>query len=102
MRITYMSTLSFLNDTPLFDGDCVRFIGVDGKENVVCGVTTFALKHCDPSLPHYGLLPAEAFIAAYEKLMVDIHHAARTKYENGKFETEGPVRVIVHREDIAP
>ena len=97
-----MSTLSFLNDAPLFDGDYVQFTGVDGRENVVCGVTTFALKHCDPSLPHYGLLPAEAFLAAYEKLMIDIHHAARIKYENGKLETEGPVRVMVHREDIAP
>jgi hypothetical protein len=97
-----VGTLSFLDDAPLFDGDCVRFIGVDGKENVVCGVTTYALKHCDSSLPHYGLLPAETFIAAYEKLMVDIHQVARTKYENGKFETEGPIRVMVHREDIAP
>jgi Protein of unknown function (DUF1488) len=97
-----VGTLSFLNDAPLFDGDCVRFIGVDGKENVVCGVTTFALKHCDASLPHYGLLPAEAFMAAYEKLKADIHQVARTKYGNGKFETEGPVRVLVHREDLAP
>ena len=97
-----MGTLSFPNDAPLFDGDCVGFTGVDGKENVACGVTTSALKYCDPSLPHYGLVPAEAFIAAYEKLFVDIHQVARTKYENGKFETEGPIRVMVHREDIAP
>ena len=97
-----MGTLSFLNDAPLFDGDCVRFIGVDGKENVACGVTASALKYCDSSLPHYGLVPAEAFLAAYEKLMVAIHQVARTKYENRKFETEGPIRVMVHREDIAP
>ena len=97
-----MGTLSFLNDTPLFDGDCVRFLGVDGEENVVCGVTTYALKHCEPSLPRYGLLPAEAFLAAFEKLMVDIHTVARAKYESGKFETGGPIRVMVHREDLAP
>jgi hypothetical protein len=93
--------LSFSNDAPFFDGDCVRFIGVDGEKNVTCGVTTYALKHCDPSLPHYGLLPAEAFIAAFEKLLADIHDAARIKYENGKFEPEGSIRVMVHREDIA-
>ncbi len=97
-----MATLSFLNDPPLFDGDCVRFIGTDGERNIVCGVTTYALKHCDPSLPHHGLLPAEAFIAAFEKLTGDIHNAARAKYMNGKFETEGQIRIMVHREDIAP
>lgn len=83
-----MGKLSFLNEAPFFDEDCVRFIGVDGEKNVVCGVTTYALKHCDPSLPHHGLLPAEAFIAAFEKLSADVHDAARTKYKNGKFETE--------------
>ena len=57
-----MATMSFLNDPPLFDGDCVRFIGTDGEKNFICGVTTYALKHCDPSLPHHGLLPAEAFL----------------------------------------
>jgi len=97
-----VGTLSFPNDAPLFDGDCVHFTGVDGKENVACGVTTYALKLCDPSLPHYGLVPAEAFLAAYEKLKADIHELAASKYQNGKFETEGPVRVMVHREDIAP
>lgn len=97
-----MGKLSFLDDTPFFDGDCVRFIGIDGEKNVVCGITTYALKHCDPNLPHYGLLPAEAFIAAFEKLMADIHNVARTKYENGKLETEGPIRVMIYREDIAP
>ncbi len=77
-------------------------MGVDGKENVVCGVTDFALKQWDSSLPHYGLVPAEAFLAAYEKRKADIHQVARTKYESGKFEAEGPVRVMVHGEDIAP
>ncbi len=97
-----MGTLSFLDDPPFFDGDCVRFVGVDGKVNVLCGVTTAALKYCDSSLPHYGLLPAEAFMAAYEKLKADIRHVARSKYEAGKFEPQGPVRIMVHHEDIAP
>ncbi len=94
--------LSFLDDTPLFDGDCVRFIGVDDGKHVVCGVTTYALKHCTPNLPQHGLLPAELFISAFEKLIVDIHHVARTKYENADFEPEGPIQVMVHRKDIAP
>ena len=97
-----MGTLSFPNDAPHFDGDCVRFTGVDGKKNVVCGVTDLALKQCDPRLPHYGLVPAEAFMAAYEKRKAQIHQVARSKYENGKFEAEGPVRVMVHGEDIVP
>jgi hypothetical protein len=97
-----MATLSFLNDPPLFDGDCVRFIGTDGERNVVCGVTTYALKYCDPSLPQHGLLPAEAFIATFEKLMDGIQDAARTKYRNGKFETEGQIQIMIHRVDIAP
>lgn len=96
-----MGKLLFSSDAPFFDGDCVRFIGVDGGKNVVCGVTTYALKHCDPSLPHYGLLPAEAFMAAFEKRLADIHDAARTKYENGKYEPAGSIRVMVHREVIS-
>lgn len=96
-----MGKLSFSSDAPFFDGDCVRFIGVDGENNVVCGITTYALKHCDPSLPHYGLLPAEAFIAAFDKFLANIHDAARNKYENGKFDPEGSIRVMVHREDIS-
>ena len=97
-----MGKLSFLHEAPLFCGDCVRFVGTDGEENIACGVTAYAIKYCDPSLPHHGLLPAEAFVAAFEKLIVEIHNIAKTKYENGKFETEGPIRVMVHREDIAP
>lgn len=27
-----MATLSFLNDPPFFDGDCVRFIGINGEK----------------------------------------------------------------------
>ena len=97
-----MGTLAFLDDSPLFDGECVRFIGVDGEEQVVCGVTTYALKHCMPDLPHQGLLPAEAFISAFEKLAVDIHHAARGKYERGELESAGSIKIMVHRKDIAP
>jgi Protein of unknown function (DUF1488) len=97
-----LGTLSFLDDTPLFDGDCVRFVGVDGGEHVVCGITTYALKYCAPDLPHYGLLPAEAFTSVFEKLIVDIHHAARTKYERGDFEPEGAIRIMIHRKDIVP
>jgi hypothetical protein len=97
-----MASLAFLDDTPLFDGECVRFTGMDGTEPVLCGVTTYALQYCDPSLPHHGLLPAEAFIAAYRKLLIDIHQAARAKYQSRAFEPEGPVRILVHRKDIAP
>jgi hypothetical protein len=97
-----MGTLSFSENRPLFDGDCVRFVGVDDEEQIVCGVTTYALKHCTPGLPHHGLLPAEAFLSAFEKLMEHIHHAARRKYENGGLEAEGAVQVMVHRQDIAP
>ena len=97
-----MGTLAFLDDRRLFDGDCVRFTGVDSGATIVCGVTTYALKCCDPNLPHYGLLPAEAFISAYEKRITDIHHVARTKYEKGEFEPEGPIQIMVHSKDIAP
>jgi hypothetical protein len=96
-----MGSLAFVDDTPHFDGTCVRFAGVDGANSVLCGVTTFALQYCDPELPRHGLLPAESFLAAYSKLMINIHQAARAKYENGEFEPEGPVRVMVHRKDIA-
>lgn len=96
-----MGKLLFSSDPPFFDGDCVRFIGVDDDKNIVCGVTTYALKHCDPNLPHYGLLPAEAFMAAFEKYLAAIQDAARIKYENGKFEPAGSIRVMVHREDIS-
>jgi len=97
-----MGTLSFLEDAPQFDGECVRFHGIDGEKHVICGVTTYALKHCSAKLPHYGLLPAEAFISAFEELMTDIHRAARIKYEKGDFEPSGAISIMVHRADIAP
>jgi hypothetical protein len=97
-----MGALAFLDDDPLFDGTCVRFVGDDGGDTVVCGVTTTALKYGDPTLPHYGLVPAEAFISAYRKLMIQIHDAARVKYEKKVLEAEGPVLVMIHRQDLVP
>ena len=97
-----MGTLSFQNSAPLFEGDCVSFIGDDCGEQVRCGVTTYALKHCTAGLPHQGLLPAEAFVSAFEGLADDIHQAAQRKYERGETEPEGIIRVMVHRQDIAP
>jgi hypothetical protein len=38
---------------------------------------------------------------AFEKRLADIHDAARNKYENGKYESAGSIRVMVHREDIS-
>jgi hypothetical protein len=46
-----------------------RFWRRSSGERVVCGVTTYALKYCDPNLPHHGLLPAKVFISAFKKLM---------------------------------
>jgi len=97
-----MAALAFLDDEALFDGSCVRFTGNDGGEKIVCGVTTTALKYGDPDLPHQGLVPAEAFQEAYRKLMMRIHDIARTKYQNREFEGDGPVRIMVHRQDLVP
>lgn len=97
-----MGELAFLDDQPLFDGNCVRFTGRDGGRDVLCGVTTYALIHCDEALPRHGLVPGEAFLAAYAKRMVDIHDAARRKYARKEFEAEGPVRIMVHRKDLDP
>ena len=97
-----MGQLAFLDDERLFDGDCIRFKGVDGDREVLCGVTIVALKECDPALQRHGLVPAESFLASYEKLIVTIHDAARQKYSLGAFESEGPVEIMVHRRDLAP
>ena len=97
-----MSQLAFLNEDRLFDGLCVRFKGFDGKDEVTCGVTITALKEYDPGLQRHGLVPAEAFLASFEKLTLAIHDAARCKYERGEFESEGSVRVMVHRRDLSP
>ena len=80
----------------------MRFVGDDNGQQVVCGVTSYALKHCAPDLPHHGLLQAEAFISAFEKLAKDIHRVAQRKYKRGETEPEGIIRVMVHRQDLAP
>jgi hypothetical protein len=97
-----MGQLAFLNEERLFDGKCVRFKGNDGNREVACGVTIVALKECDGDLPSHGLIPAEAFLSSFAKLMIPIHHAARAKYDRGEFETEGDIEIVVHRRDIAP
>jgi hypothetical protein len=65
-------------------------------------VTIAALLEGDPTLQRHGLVPAEAFLASFEKLAVAIHDAARCKYGRGEFETEGSIRVMVHRRDLSP
>jgi hypothetical protein len=97
-----MGQLAFVDDDRLFDGECIRFRGVDGGRQVACGVTIVALKECDPALQRHGLVPAESFLASYEKLIIPIHDAARRKYSLGAFETGGPVEIMVHRRDLAP
>lgn len=97
-----MGQLAFLGEDRLFDGQCIRFTGQDGRDEVVCGVTTYALQEADGRLPKHGLIGSDDFLAAYDRLMTDIHQAARLKYERGQFETEGPVKIMVHRQDLSP
>ncbi|QIG51028.1 DUF1488 domain-containing protein [Nordella sp. HKS 07] len=97
-----MGQLAFLDEDRRFDGQCIRFMGIDGKDEVTCGVTTAALKECDPHMQRHGLIPSEAFFEAFERLIVAIHDAARSKYERGEFEPEGSVRIVVHRRDLSP
>lgn len=80
----------------------IRFKGFDGKKEVTCGVTIVALEECDRSLQRHGLVPAEAFLAAFQKLMIEIHDIARRKYERREFEIEGEVQIMVHRHDLSP
>lgn len=94
-----MGQLVFSSDDRLFDGRCVRFAGKDGHEEVLCGVTVFALKHHDPDLPLEGLLPSDLFLKAYDEMLIRIHDIARHKYAEGRIEPEGPVKVMVHDED---
>ncbi|MGI9482777.1 MAG: DUF1488 family protein [Hyphomicrobiales bacterium] len=94
-----MGTLVFSDDFRLFDGECVRFHGVDGGRQVLCGVTTYALKHHVPGLPLEGLLPGELFLEAYDKHVAAIHEVARRKYSTGSFEKSGDVEVMVHDHD---
>lgn len=95
-----MGQLSFTDEFRLFDGDCIRFHGHDGTRQILCGVTAEALKYCDPHLPHSGLIPAEEFLKAFERLMVKIHDSARSKHAKGKFEREGDIEILVKRHDL--
>ena len=97
-----MGQLAFVDENRLFDGTCIRFKGVDGKREVTCGVTLVALKEYDPDLQRHGLVPAEAFLSSFQKLLIPIHDAARIKYSRGEFETEGDIEIMVHRSDLAP
>jgi hypothetical protein len=97
-----MGQLAFPDDDKLFDGECIRFTGLDGNAEVLCGVTTFALQHCDCDLPRHGLVSAEAFLAAFDRLLVRIHQAAREKHAKGLLEPEGPIKIMIHRQDLAP
>jgi hypothetical protein len=97
-----MGQLAFPDDDRHFDGECVRFRGRDGGTEIQCGVTVFALQHCDGDLPTHGLISSEAFLAAFDRLLSLIHQAAREKHAAGHFETNGPVQIMVHRQDIAP
>jgi hypothetical protein len=95
-----MAELAFVDEFKLFDGTCVRFHGRDDGRMVPCGVTAEALKRRDGRLPSNGLIPAEEFIAAYERLAVEIHSAARAKYAAGEREPEGDICIIVRRRDL--
>ena len=94
-----MAELVFKDDYKLFDGECVRFHGFCGGDLVLCGVTTYALKHHYPDLPEHGLLPAEQFLSAYDNLMIQVHQIARKKFRDKTFEPSGNVKVMVHDTD---
>jgi Protein of unknown function (DUF1488) len=96
-----MGQLAFVDEDRLFDGHCIRFKGIDRDQEVTCGITIAALKECDRDLPRHGLIPAEVFLHSFEKRIIPIHDAARTKYSRGEFETEGAVRIMVRRRDLA-
>jgi hypothetical protein len=97
-----MTQLAFLREDRHFDGSCIRFVGHDGSEEIVCGVTLYALQQRDPQLPKHGLISSDAFMAAFDRHLTDIHQAAREKHARGQFENEGPVRIMVHRQDLSP
>jgi hypothetical protein len=97
-----MEQLAFLDEDRLFDGECIRFKGRAGGSEIVCGVTLYALQHCDPELPKHGLVSSDAFMSSFDKLQTAIHHAAREKHARGLLESEGPVLIMVHRQDLAP
>lgn len=95
-----MAELAFLDDFRLFDGNCVRFYAHEGKRQLLCGVTAEALKQCDPRLPHHGLIPAEAFLEAFDRLATRIHATARDKHARGELEPEGDIALLVRRHDL--
>ncbi len=94
-----MGELAFLDESRLFDGECVRFTGHDGEHEVMCGVTIYALKRHAPELPTEGLLPAEVFLRTYDRLAPHIHTIARRKHAAGAVEGEGEVEIMVHAND---
>lgn len=96
-----MKQLAFIDDDKLFDGEYIRFWGYDGREKVTCAVTLYALQYCDVDLPRHGLVSSDAFMASFQKLQTAIHHAARQKYASEQVESEGPIRVLVHRQDLS-
>src|SRR5688572_31871692 len=95
-----MAELAFLDEFRHFDGNCVRFHAHAGSRALLCGVTVEALKRCDPQLPRHGLIPAEEFLGAFERLAVRIHDSARGKYARGEFESEGDIKLLVKRHDL--
>ena len=70
-----MTDLAFLDDFRFFDGDCVRFRAQAGEREVICGITPEALMALDPGLPRHRLVPAEAFLAAFDRMALTIHQA---------------------------
>jgi hypothetical protein len=101
-RGEWMKQLAFIDDDKLFDGEHIRFWGYAGNEKVVCAVTLYALQHCDQELPKHGLVSSDAFLASFDKLLTSIHHAARQKYSHDLVESEGPIKIMIHRSDLSP
>jgi hypothetical protein len=95
-----MAELAFLDEFRLFDGNYVRFYGHDGTRRVLCGVTVEALKQRDARLPRNGLIPAEEYLEAFQRLVVEIHDTARAKHAKGELEASGDIELIIRRRDL--
>jgi hypothetical protein len=96
-----MPQLVFITgDKVMYERECILFKARCGSDEVSCGVTTYALQYRDPDLPTDGLVPSEAFLDSFERFKLEIHQAARRKFERGEFEPEGDVKVMVHRKDL--
>ena len=95
-----MTKLEFSDSAGRFDGKCVRFEAHDGSKPVSCGVTVYALKHHCSHLPTEGLLPAEAFLEAYNDYLSVIRMVANEKYGRGSFEPGSEVDIMVHDLDF--